>query len=97
MNLNLNQIPATIETVEELVAWGCLLLHRMNSSLKCLEAPNYSDYVAQANAFMAEDQTTRLVVRTNLQLKPDYASSGRKIWKSIEEFSEIAIPSDFLS
>lgn len=97
MNLDLNQIPATIATVEELVAWGSLLLHRMNSSLKCLENPNFSDYCCQASTFMAEDKTERLIVRTNLQLKSDYASSGRKIWKSVEEFSEIAIPTEFLS
>lgn len=97
MNLDLNQIPNTIETVEELIAWAGLLLHRNNSALKCLENPNYSDYVCQASNFMAEDKTERLIVRVNLQLKSDYASSGRKLWKSVEEFSEIAIPTEFLS
>lgn len=97
MNLNLDQIPNTIETVEELIAWAGLLLHRMNGSLKCLENPNFSDYVCQASNFMAEDKTERLVIRVNLQLKTDYASSGRKFWKSVEEFSEITIPTEFLS
>jgi hypothetical protein len=97
MNLNLNQIPATITTVEELVAWGGLLLHRVNSQEKCLEQPNFADFVCQSSLFTADDATERLVIRMNFRLVPDYNNNGKKLWESVAEFVEMSIPTGFLT
>lgn len=96
MNLLLSQVPAQINTVEKLHAWTGLLLHRSNSTLKVLEAANYSDYACQNSLFTADDGTERLVIRVNLKLNPEYATGATKIWNSILPFAEIAIPAAYL-
>lgn len=98
MDLQVASIPAAaLTTVEALHAWTGMLLHRGNSSLKVLETQNFSDYACQASIFQAEDKSIRLVVRINLELQADYATSGKKIWESVKEFSEQSIPNDFKS
>lgn len=98
MDLQVASIPATaLTSVEALHAWTGILLHRGNPTLKVLETQNYSDYACQSSVFTAEDKSTRLVIRINLELEADYATSGKKIWASVKEFSEQAIPNDFKS
>lgn len=97
MDLLFSQIPTTIQTVEQLHAWSGLLLHRSNSTLKVLEAANYSDYACQNSLFTADDGTERLVLRINLKLDPEYAAGTEKIWNLVEAFSDVAIPTAYLS
>lgn len=97
MNLLFSQIPASVNTVEKLHAWSGLLLHRTNSTLKVLESANYSDYACQNSLFTADDGTERLVIRVNLKLTPEFATGETKIWESILPFTDVAIPTAYLS
>lgn len=97
MNLTTNQIPPSIDTVEKLAAWAALLLHRANGTLKVIESPGFSDFACQASIFQADDGTQRLVVRLNLQLTDSYAEADAKLWTQITPFSNVAVPTAYLS
>lgn len=97
MNFDKAQLPATITTVEALHAWSSLLLHRYFNTLKSLESPNFNDFVTQVSQFQDEDGNMRMVARINLKLDADYASNGKKLWESVNEFGEVAIPTAYTS
>lgn len=97
MNFSPSQLPSSIDTVEKLAAWVGMLLHRANSTLKIVEAENYSDYACQASVFQANDGTQRLVLRINLELQAGYAESGSKLWTQAKPFSDTAIMTGYTS
>lgn len=97
MNLALNQIPTSINTVEKLAAWSFMLLHRANATLKIIEAPGVTDYVCQIGIIQADDGTQRLIGRVALELEAGYAEAGQKLWTQTKVLSEVAIPSGYLS
>jgi hypothetical protein len=97
MNLASNQIPSSINTVEKMVAWAGLLLHRGNPTLKVNESLNYSDFAAQASLFTAQDGTTRLVIRCCIEVDPAFAEANAKLWTQVKSMSEQAIPAAYTS
>ena len=92
------QIPNSITTLEGLMAWGGLALRYINPSLQAIEGPSINELVAQAGVFyVPSDNKYRLLVRTSIQVSPDYLSGGAKLWTYALPLSNTALPSIFTS
>lgn len=91
-------IPSNINTLEKLAAWVGLALTRCNPSLKVLESPDqFPQRAAESVLLKADDNTYRQIVRLVLPVSDDYASSNKKFWENIGEFSNVALPAAFKS
>lgn len=90
------QIPNSIVTLEQHIAWAGLTLGRINPTAGVLEAQNRTESVVQTAIFTAADDTTRLLVRASLELDPAFMSNNsKKLWMFVREFSNVAIPAAF--
>lgn len=92
-----SQMPNTIVTMEEAVAWAGLALHTMNPTLRVLESENISEYAASAATFTDAAQNERLLLRINLKLQSGWQSQAQKMWMAVQEFSNTELPSGYTS
>lgn len=89
-------IPSNINTLEKLAAWVGLALTRCNPSLKILESPDqFPQRAAESVLIKADDNTYRQIIRLVLPVVDDYASSTKKSWENVTEFSNVALPAAF--
>lgn len=95
--LNRSNIPASITTVEALVAWGTAVLTNLHFQQEVLEAPNLSQKVAVSQTFPIElngGYQLRYVGRVSLPVA-DAAFAGGKIWEHVIPLSSSSVPTDF--
>lgn len=93
-----NQIPNSIQTLEQAAAWSGLALANINPQLQAIEGVGINQQVAQAGIFyVATDNKYRLLVRLSLEVSPDYLFGGQKMWTYVQPFSTTAIPAGFTS
>lgn len=90
-------IPSSIVTVEQLVAWGTRILQRNNPALLITEVAGSSpELQISSNPFPVladpSDFHTRLVSRVSFRLASNWDT--KKLWLGVQEFSVTAIPAD---
>lgn len=94
----LQAYPNSIVTVEQLHAWTGVLLARIYPNLAVLETDARSEAVVQTQIFTAADNSTRLLIRSSLNLDPSvFSDRSKKLWMFANEFGNVVIPSGFLS
>lgn len=87
-----------IATLEELHVYTGFLLNRVNPTLQVLETPTQVQYACQFNIFQVADGTHRVLTRTSLAIDPDWTSDKtQKLWKFVNQLSDVQIPASFLS
>lgn len=91
------QIPSSIVTLEQLVAWGALTLSRMYPDKSVLESETVRELSVQAGIFTSAEETTQLLLRLSLKLDPAYITDTRKLWMSVDELGSGNIPASFTS
>lgn len=93
---NINQIPASVQTLEELAAWCGIALNNINPTKVAIEGTNVNQRAAQAGFFYIDtDNKHRLLVRLSLEVDPAYLAGGEKLWTFVQPLSETALPTIF--
>ena len=72
--INTSEIPAVVDSAEELVAYAAMLLARVNPDLRILEVPGGSQKAIEMTIISADEVTTRLIGRFSIALNPEYAT-----------------------
>lgn len=93
-----SQIPASINTVEKVVAWGSSILAQVNPTATVITAPGVADLVAQASDFRFPNDTgnpNRFACILYLPLATNYRELRHYL--GVNEISTTGIPSAFLS
>lgn len=100
MNISQAQIDAIqgqFQTVEEMVAWGVLLLEQFAGTQIVLERPGQPINAIEVSDFRDAVGNSRYTGRVSLVLAADYRTNGLKIWNSIQPIVDATIPAAYLS
>lgn len=93
-----SDLPAEINTVENLAIWVGLVLQKINPSQTALEGVGPAQKVAQIGIFQVEQTgQTRVVVRQSIEIEEDFIYDGKKLWEQGLPFSSNPIPDPFLN
>lgn len=96
-----SDIPAGIDTLEELVAWGQMTLYNLNSGAMYKEAEGSSIDSGLAplidfSIISTADGSQRAICRTSLELNPSWTSdNSMPLWNFIEPMSTAVIPAAY--
>lgn len=93
-----NQLPADIDSVEKLVAWGSSVLAELYKNPSIVVSPGNSERVAQQNIyyFTSNDPATeRLLSVSYLPIADNWRSVG-KIYKAAQSLGTSTIPASYL-
>lgn len=95
--LNLaTDIPSQIDTLEKLHAWSGLALANINPTTTAIEGQGYEERVTSAGVFYVQASNKyRALIRSSLEVSPDYLAGGQKLWSYIQPVSGTAIPAIF--
>lgn len=95
--LNVSQIPASVNTVEKLVAWGGAILAQLNADKSVVTAPGVAELASQASDYRFPNDPTqnRFAVVIYFALGAEYRQNASH--KGVLEFSTQQIPAGFLS
>ncbi|MCV3216677.1 hypothetical protein OGM63_24770 [Plectonema radiosum NIES-515] len=89
-------IPSNIDSLEKLAVWVGMSLSAINLTATALEAPGYSQRVAQSGIFYVEaDNKHRALIRLSVVISPDHLASANNIWTYAQPLSDAQIPSSF--
>lgn len=94
-------IPAGIDTLEELVAWGQMALYNLNSGSMYKEAEGSSIDSGLAplidfSIISTADGTQRAICRTSLELNASWtADASMPLWNFIEAMTTAPIPTAY--
>jgi hypothetical protein len=93
---NKNQLPATVDTLEKLIAWVGAAAYHLNKTATAVEGAGVAQRVAQFGIFNVEsNNTNRVILRQSLELEEDFAVNGKPIWEEVKELSLEALPAVF--
>lgn len=93
-----SQIPASVNTLEKLVAWAGLALTTINPTLAANETPGSQPVnVAQTAFFRDSTGQLRLTIRASLPVAESYSTSTTKFWTNIQDLNNATIPSGYTS
>lgn len=96
--LNKNLIPASVDTVEKLNCWTAMILNQLYRTQTAIEGDGSPQRVAQFGVYnVANDNTTRVLLRTSLKVENNFGSSGQKIFALVDDLGTDAIPAEYLS
>ena len=91
-------IPASINTVERLLAWASLTTHDLNRGLFYKETDDVEGSVPIATAGVVEaaDGSDRLIIRVAIPLDTAWrADRSQKLWMFAQEIRDVEIPAAF--
>lgn len=90
-------LPSSVNTVEELVAWGNSVLEFCFPVATRVEGPGAAVRVASNGIFTIEETNERILIcRASLKLNTNFTAT-RGIWNSVQEIGSAAIPTEFLT
>lgn len=93
-----NQIPTSIVTVEQLHVWSGLALGFMFPTTKVVETELGAVNCIQSGIFQAADQSTRIFIRTSIELDGSYVQDRTsKLWMKAKELGNVVIPTGYTS
>ena len=98
-------IPATIDTLEKLVAWSSIALSNLYPNVTVLEGSDADNVtyarVAQSNPYYitvdATDAAWRLISRSSLKIDSTWQSGANKLWENVEPLGSLSLPEGFKS
>lgn len=91
-------LPASVDTVEKLAAWSNGVLYQLHKNTKYQESDASPLVpVVTAQDGLAADKTERIIFRASLQLSDSWRPATTKYWQEIQEISNAAIPTSFLT
>lgn len=89
-------LPNNIDTLEELAVWVGSALAKINLTRVAVEAPGYSQRVAQYGVFFVEsDNKHRALIRISIPISDDHLAGANNIWTYALPLSTDDIPSEF--
>lgn len=93
-----SDLPANIDTVEEVAAWACSALAEINPTVEVATSPGQLEPVATVQTFAYASQQTnpqRLICVLYLPLNQDWRSAGKVYSGGVAEISGGALPPAF--
>lgn len=91
-----SDLPPSVNTVEEVVAWGSYLLHTLYKTQTLVEGPGAPVRVANFGLFDVQESGNKIAIcRTAFVVQPDFGVSGQKIWNAMAPIGSAAIPANF--
>ena len=91
-----SDLPASIDTLEKLETWVGLALQQINPTQTAIEGTGSAAPVAEfSTPQVKQENKTRLITRSSLEIKNDYLVLGGKIWDHVEELSSDPLPASF--
>lgn len=95
--LNLANIPSSVNSVEELVAWGAYVLRETAPTQAISEAVNVLNFQADVQESVNPDGTPIFVARFVFTMDPPSAVVGKR-WNAIKQIARSGeIPTYYLS
>lgn len=91
-------IPANVNTLEELAVWAISALAEINPTATITTAPGAAETVVSAYPFTFRNQATnpeRMVLVAYLPLVPGWRSVGKLFSNGVTEISTTALPSSY--
>jgi hypothetical protein len=91
-------LPASVNTVEKLAAWSNGILYQLHKNTRYQEsddAPLVPVITAQDG--LAANASERIIFRASIPLSDTWRSQTTKFWQEVQEISNAAIPTSFLS
>jgi len=93
---NKNQLPASVDTLEKLIAWAGTACYQLNKIATAVEGAGVAQRVAQFGIFNVEvNSTNRVILRQSLELEEDFAINGKPIWEEVKQLSQEGLPAIF--
>lgn len=92
------QLPASINTVEELVVWGLSVLSELNPSLTIVESAGRSSRQAEIAPFWLESASTPTwawIGRFIITMPATWRQGTARPWDGIQELTTTAIPTGY--
>lgn len=92
-----SNIPATVNTLEELIVWACGAFYQLHKNTRYQESdasPLIPIVTAQDG--LAADKSERIIFRVSIPLNDGWRESTNKIFAEALEVSNTAIPAAFL-
>jgi hypothetical protein len=91
-------LPASVNTVEKLAAWSNGVLYQLHKNTKYQESDASPLVpVVTAQDGLAADKSERIIFRASLPLSDGWRETTTKYWQEIQEISNVAIPTSFLT
>ncbi|MGB5972690.1 MAG: hypothetical protein WBG38_05200 [Nodosilinea sp.] len=91
-------LPASVNTIEKLAAWSNGILYQLHKNSRYQEseaAPLVPLITAQDG--LAADKSERIIYRSSIPLSDNWRSQTTKYWQEVQEISNAAIPTTFLT
>ncbi|MCV3213027.1 hypothetical protein OGM63_05710 [Plectonema radiosum NIES-515] len=89
-------IPSNIDSLEKLAVWVGMSLSAINLTGTALEAPGYSQRVAQSGIFYVEvDNKHRALIRLSVPVSADHLAGANNVWTYALPLSDASIPTAF--
>ena len=102
-------IPASVDSLEKLVAWAGLCLNRLYPDLTATEGTDSTNtttarvaqssvyYMTPAVAGSTIPPTWRIISRSSLKVNAAWTGGATKLWANVESLGTAAIPAEFKS
>ena len=106
MQYQASMIPSDIQTIEQLVAWGCTILNAHGYAKEYNERPpsvvtgdsGIQPEFERNGPFVSHQKDNRLVFRVAFLLAPDYASAAYSMeYQAVQEVLTATANPDFLA
>lgn len=89
-------LPTNIDTLEKLAVWVGSALAKINLTRVAVEAPGYSQRVAQHGIFYVEaDNKHRALIRMSIPVDNDHLAGASNVWTYALPLSNDDIPNEF--
>jgi hypothetical protein len=90
------QLPASVDTLEELAVWAITTLSYVNADLSVIEGVGSSERAAQSGIFYVDaSKKYRFLGRVSIEMSPDHLSGVDNLWTYSQPLSETVIPTIF--
>jgi hypothetical protein len=91
------QLPASVNTLEKLVAWSTAAFYALHSNTEYQESEGSALVpIATFQDGKAANKTERAIPRISLELEDNWRVDPQPFWVNVKSVSSAAIPSDFL-
>ncbi|AKG21277.1 hypothetical protein [Calothrix sp. 336/3] len=89
-------LPSNIDSLEKLAFWVGSALAQINLTTTAIEAPGYTQRVAQHGVFYVEaDNKYRALIRMSIPMNVEHLIGANNPWTYAMPISETAIPASF--
>uniref|UniRef100_A0A832M257 Uncharacterized protein n=1 Tax=Oscillatoriales cyanobacterium SpSt-402 TaxID=2282168 RepID=A0A832M257_9CYAN len=95
-----SDIPASVNTVEELAIWSLTILNELFPNVTVTEAPGRSNRAAECSPFYLDSATPPgwyTIGRLVVPMQSTWRQSANKPWATINELGTTAIPAGYKS